>query len=146
MPTEQHALHTCVCRHIVEVMGEQTDIEFQELLPYGSTRKTASRAFSHVLGKSQLSQEKSGNSEYMKEVVSCSQARSITYWSSGEGALQKITKRVYCIALNFQVSLISQIFICLQNEIFWRMNPSKRGVSMYVLHNNKWSLRKLIYF
>ena len=53
-------------------MGEQTDIEFQELLPYGSTRKTASRAFSHVLGKSQLSQEKGGNSEYIKQVVSCS--------------------------------------------------------------------------
>ena len=56
MPTDkQHALHTCVRRHIVEVMGDQTDIEFQELLPYGSTRKTASRAFSHVLGKSHLS-------------------------------------------------------------------------------------------
>ena len=57
MPADnQHGLYTCVSRHIAEVMGEQTDIEFQELLPYGSTRKTASRAFAHVLGKSQLSQ------------------------------------------------------------------------------------------
>ena len=116
MPTEQHALHTCVCRHIAEVMGEQTDIEFQELLPYGSTRKTASRAFSHVLGKSQLSQEKGGNSEYIKQVVSCSKEHYLLKFR--RRSLAKITKRVYCIALNFHVSLISQIFNCLRNEIF----------------------------
>ena len=74
---DQHGLYTCVCRHIAEVMGEQTDIEFQELLPYGSTRKTASRAFSHVLGKSQLSQ---GRGVGSRESQSCLPTASKQYF------------------------------------------------------------------
>ena len=38
-------------RHITEVMGVREEIEFRDLLPAGSTRKTAGRAFSHVLGE-----------------------------------------------------------------------------------------------
>ena len=34
---------------VASLMGGRTEIDFQELLPPGSTRKTAARAFSHVL-------------------------------------------------------------------------------------------------
>lgn len=37
--------------HMASVMGGRVEMEFQELLPAGSTKKTASQALSHVLGK-----------------------------------------------------------------------------------------------
>ena len=40
------------CSHIVTVMDGRSEMEFQELLPPRSTRKTASVAFSHVLSES----------------------------------------------------------------------------------------------
>lgn len=110
---DQHGLYTCVCRHIAEVMGEQTDIEFQELLPYGSTRKTASRAFSHVLGKSQLSQGRGVGSREMqsiKSVLSSNSKQTVLCTKVQEKEPCKITIGVYRVALNFHRSLILRIF------------------------------------
>ena len=38
--------------YVASVMGGRTEMEFQELLPPGATRKTACRAFSHMLSES----------------------------------------------------------------------------------------------
>ena len=37
--------------HVALVMGGRSEMEFQELLPAGCTRKTASKAFSHILSE-----------------------------------------------------------------------------------------------
>ena len=39
------------CSHVASRMGGRLEVRFQELLPANSSRKTASRAFSHILGE-----------------------------------------------------------------------------------------------
>ena len=37
--------------YVAEVMGGRSEVDFRELLPAGATKKTASVAFSHILGE-----------------------------------------------------------------------------------------------